>query len=283
MPLAHDLQYAIELARGAGRIILEQYGKVERLTKTHVRRRRMKPSPKPTAPASGISSPGLKKRFPGDGIVGEESETGDSITFDCPNPDGRVWVIDPIDGTNNFIAGLGNFAVCIGLLERGEPVLGVVYDVTRDLVYSAARGEGAWLGTRAPAGRPNPARRQLAAHAHQQPAQQARQTARLGRAVARADQLEDPHPRLGRPRSDSGRRGRRARRRSRSTASSGTSPPPRRSCSKRGDVLPHSQANRFSRSIFENYSGAKVPFVAAAPSAHAELLAGNASESLTVN
>ena len=65
-----------------------------------------------------------------------------------PDPLGRVWVIDPIDGTNNFVAGLGNFAVCIGLLERGEPVLGVVYDVTRELVYAAARGEGAWLGTR---------------------------------------------------------------------------------------------------------------------------------------
>jgi myo-inositol-1(or 4)-monophosphatase len=57
-------------------------------------------------------------------------------------------VIDPIDGTNNFIAGLGAFAVCIGLLERGEPLLGVVYDVTRDLAYAAARGEGAWLGTK---------------------------------------------------------------------------------------------------------------------------------------
>jgi myo-inositol-1(or 4)-monophosphatase len=59
-----------------------------------------------------------------------------------------VWVIDPIDGTNNFVAGLGNFGVCIGLLERGEPVLGVVLDVTRDLVYAAARGQGAWLGSR---------------------------------------------------------------------------------------------------------------------------------------
>jgi myo-inositol-1(or 4)-monophosphatase len=61
---------------------------------------------------------------------------------------GRNWVIDPIDGTNNFIAGLGNFAVCIALLDAGYPVLGVVYDVTRDQVYSAAKGHGAWLGAR---------------------------------------------------------------------------------------------------------------------------------------
>ena len=57
-------------------------------------------------------------------------------------------LIDPIDGTNNFIAGLGAFCVCIGLLEKGVPVLGVVYDVTRDLAYFAAKGEGAWLETR---------------------------------------------------------------------------------------------------------------------------------------
>jgi myo-inositol-1(or 4)-monophosphatase len=57
-------------------------------------------------------------------------------------------VIDPIDGTNNFVSGLGTFAVCIGLLERGEPILGVVYDVTRDQMYSASKGEGAWLGTK---------------------------------------------------------------------------------------------------------------------------------------
>src|SRR6185437_7716301 len=64
------------------------------------------------------------------------------------NPAGRNWVIDPIDGTNNFISGLANFAVCIGLVDAGQPVLGVVYDVTRDLMYTAARGEGAWLGSK---------------------------------------------------------------------------------------------------------------------------------------
>src|SRR5204862_2857113 len=91
---------------------------------------------------------GLRKRWPTDGIVGEESETGESITFDVRDPSGRAWVIDPIDGTNNFVAGLGNFAVCIGLMDRGYPILGVVYDITRDQVYSAAQGHGAWLGTR---------------------------------------------------------------------------------------------------------------------------------------
>jgi len=146
MNLTQDLQYAIDLARGAGKIVLEQYGKVERLTKTHAAASSEAVTEADRASQRFIVA-GLRNRYPTDGIVGEESETGDSITFECPDPRGRVWVIDPIDGTNNFVAGLGNFAVCIGLIEQGMPILGVVMDVTRDIVYSAARGEGAWLGT----------------------------------------------------------------------------------------------------------------------------------------
>jgi fructose-1,6-bisphosphatase/inositol monophosphatase family enzyme len=147
MSLSHDLQYAADLARAAGKIALEHYGKVERLTKTHV-----------TTTAEAVTEAdracqrlivaGLKKRFPEDGIIGEENDSGDAITFDVTNPAGRVWVIDPIDGTNNFIGGLGMFCVCIALLDAGHPVLGIVYDVTRDQLYCSARGEGAWLGSK---------------------------------------------------------------------------------------------------------------------------------------
>src|SRR3954469_403565 len=147
MTLAHDLQYAAELARGAGKIILEHYGKVQRLTKTHAAASEEAVTDADRASQRYVVA-GLRKRFPGDGVIGEENDTGSAITFDCPDAQGRNWVIDPIDGTNNFIAGLGNFAVCIGLMDGGEPVLGVVYDVTRDLMYTAARGEGAWLGSK---------------------------------------------------------------------------------------------------------------------------------------
>jgi myo-inositol-1(or 4)-monophosphatase len=148
MSLQHDLQYATELARGAGRVILDHYGNVERLTKTHAATTDEAVTDADRASQRFIVA-GLRQRFPKDGVVGEESDTGLSITFECPDPGGRVWVIDPIDGTNNFIAGLGAFCVCIGLLEAGEPVLGVVYDVTRDEMYCAARGQGAWRGARA--------------------------------------------------------------------------------------------------------------------------------------
>lgn len=143
MSLAHDLQYAIELARGAGKIVLDHYGKVARLTKRH-----QESVTDADRASQRFIVAGLRRRFPEDGIIGEENETGQAITFDVPDPNRRIWVIDPIDGTNNFIAGMGAFAVCIALMERGMPVLGVVFDVTRDLVYSSAAGEGCWLGTR---------------------------------------------------------------------------------------------------------------------------------------
>ncbi len=142
MDLRHDLQFAVEVARSAGLIVSEHYGKVRRLTKRHDEA----VTEVDRASQRHIVA-ALRRRFPTDGMIGEENETGDAITFECTNPLGRNWVIDPIDGTNNFIAGLGNFAVCIGLLDAGKPVLGVVYDVTRDLMYAAASGQGAWIGT----------------------------------------------------------------------------------------------------------------------------------------
>jgi myo-inositol-1(or 4)-monophosphatase len=147
MPLPDDLHHAIDLARGAGKIVLRNYGHVKRLTKTHAAATDEAVTETDRAAQRHIVA-GLRGRFPDDGIVGEESDSGESITFECEHPRGRNWVIDPIDGTNNFIAGLGNFAVCIGLLDAGEPVLGVVYDVTRDQVYAAARGRGASLDGR---------------------------------------------------------------------------------------------------------------------------------------
>ena len=147
MSLNHDLQYAIEVARGAGKIAMEHFGKVERLTKTHAATTEEAVTEGDRATQRYIVA-GLRKRFADDGIIGEENDRGDAITHERASRGERVWVIDPIDGTNNFVAGFPNFAVCIGLLDAGMPVLGVVYDVSRDLMYAAAKGEGCWLGNR---------------------------------------------------------------------------------------------------------------------------------------
>lgn len=139
-----DLAFATELARSAAKVALNHYGKVERQVKTHIAANQEAVTEADRNVQKHIVA-ALRAKFPTDGIIGEEDDSGLGITCDCPNPDGRVWVIDPIDGTNNFIGGFGNFCVCIGLMEKGYPVLGVVHDVTRNQTYRAAQGLGVHL------------------------------------------------------------------------------------------------------------------------------------------
>jgi myo-inositol-1(or 4)-monophosphatase len=135
-----DLSFVIATSRAAGALIREHYGKVERQTK-----RGEEAVTDADRASQRLIIEKLSARFPDDGFIGEENDDGSAITNRPPKRGARVWVIDPIDGTNNFVARLGNFAVCIGLLDAGMPVLGVVYDVCRDEVYAAEQGHGAWL------------------------------------------------------------------------------------------------------------------------------------------
>lgn len=73
---------------------------------------------------------------PDDGIIGEEGA-------DIPSKSGVSWVIDPIDGTVNFMYGLGEYAVSIGAMVDGQYVAGVVINVVKQTLYSAAVGHGA--------------------------------------------------------------------------------------------------------------------------------------------
>ena len=139
MPIADDLAFAIATARQAGVLVRECYGQVERLTK----RAGAEAVTEADRASQRLIVAELRARFPADGIIGEENDHGDTITNLDPESGERVWVIDPIDGTNNFVSGLGNFAVCIGLLDRGLPVAGVIYDVTRDEMFAGATGLGA--------------------------------------------------------------------------------------------------------------------------------------------
>jgi myo-inositol-1(or 4)-monophosphatase len=81
----------------------------------------------------------LRERFPAHAILAEESATSGL------EGDGPTWVIDPLDGTTNFAHGFPVFAVSIGLVDCGEPLVGVVYDPLRDELFAAARGQGAAL------------------------------------------------------------------------------------------------------------------------------------------
>jgi myo-inositol-1(or 4)-monophosphatase len=142
--LEETLAFTVRLARTAAEVALHHYGRVERLTKTHAAANQEAVTQADRDVQAHIVA-ALKAKHPADGVIGEEDDSGAGITARIPDPAARVWVIDPIDGTNNFIGGFGNFAVCIALLERGMPVLGVVHDVTRNTTYFAAKGVGMFV------------------------------------------------------------------------------------------------------------------------------------------
>jgi myo-inositol-1(or 4)-monophosphatase len=79
----------------------------------------------------------IKKYFPGDSILAEESGS-------TPGK-GRLWIIDPLDGTSNYIHRFPLFCVSIGVLEDGELIAGAIYDPTHKELFTAERGKGAFL------------------------------------------------------------------------------------------------------------------------------------------
>ncbi|WP_194165705.1 inositol monophosphatase family protein [Oceanobacillus sp. CFH 90083] len=81
----------------------------------------------------------IHESYPEHHIIGEEG-FGDTLS----NVDGTIWIIDPIDGTMNFIHQKRTFAISIGILHNGIGEIGFVYDVMGDNLYHAKRGEGAF-------------------------------------------------------------------------------------------------------------------------------------------
>lgn len=92
--------------------------------------------------AESLIAAALTADAPGSVVVGEE------LTPATARAGEVVWIVDPLDGTTNFLHGYPQYAVSIGCAVRGELCVGVVHDVPRDLVYRAATGHGAWLGER---------------------------------------------------------------------------------------------------------------------------------------
>ena len=89
--------------------------------------------------ADDLIACGLRAAFPHDGLLTEESDD-DLSRLEKE----RVWIVDPVDGTTEFINGTGDFSVQIALTVRGQPVLGVIYQPTEGLLYQAVRGGGAF-------------------------------------------------------------------------------------------------------------------------------------------
>ncbi|MDR0847377.1 MAG: inositol monophosphatase family protein [Lactobacillales bacterium] len=85
----------------------------------------------------------IKETYPDDSIMGEEAEEGENAKIDMKK--GRVWVVDPIDGTINFVLQNRDYAVMIATLTNGVPTLGLVYDVVENELFSGGPGYGVRL------------------------------------------------------------------------------------------------------------------------------------------
>lgn len=91
-------------------------------------------------------SKSLAAAMPEAAVLGEESVAANPALLDLLGGDKPVWVIDPIDGTNNFVRGDARFAVIVALVERASPVAGFLYDPLNDRMVWALQGQGAWSG-----------------------------------------------------------------------------------------------------------------------------------------
>ena len=85
----------------------------------------------------------ILEAFPQDQFFSEETKASDA-PYDIESE--FVWVIDPVDGTNNFAMGMPICAISLGLLRHGYPLYGIIYDAARDVLMRGGKGWGAWDG-----------------------------------------------------------------------------------------------------------------------------------------
>jgi myo-inositol-1(or 4)-monophosphatase len=129
------LKFAIETAQQAGAVLRREFerpkqisykGEVDIVTESDRR-------------SEAMIVARLKERFPGHAIVAEEG--GGAVAAGAK----YCWHVDPLDGTTNFAHGYPCFAVSIGLSEDNEPIAGAVFNPVSGELFTAARGEGAYL------------------------------------------------------------------------------------------------------------------------------------------
>jgi myo-inositol-1(or 4)-monophosphatase len=131
------LNVMVQAARKAGRTLKRDFGEVEKLQVS------LKgPANFVTAAdkrAEDILYQELSRARPGYGFLGEEGGRRDGADKT------HTWVVDPLDGTSNFLHGIPQFAVSVALEREGTIVAGVIYNPANDELYTAERGKGAFL------------------------------------------------------------------------------------------------------------------------------------------
>lgn len=131
------LNTTIKLAKKAGVKILEFYTDDMQITS----KKDDSPLTKADLAAHHIIVDGLQALTPDIPIISEESGVPD---YEERKNWDKFWIVDPLDGTKEFIKRNGEFTVNIALIEDGEPILGVVYTPAMDLLYYAEKGIGAF-------------------------------------------------------------------------------------------------------------------------------------------
>jgi len=132
------LNIAIRAARSAGNIIIRSLQHVDHLEVTTKGRNDFVTDVDRLAEQEIINA--IHKAYPDHAVLAEESgQQGDNET---------VWVIDPLDGTTNFLHGFPHYCVSIAVMVRGKIEHGVIYDPLRDEMFTATRGAGAQLNDR---------------------------------------------------------------------------------------------------------------------------------------
>ena len=133
------LEIAQEAVRSTGRVVAERFYGPKKVT--------FKGPSNPVTDVDELAEMKilsfLREEFPDFGFLGEESVgAGEKVGS------GYVWIVDPIDGTRNYVAGIPFFSMVIGLVCDGDVLLGVNYDPMRDEMFTAAKGKGAFLNGR---------------------------------------------------------------------------------------------------------------------------------------
>lgn len=137
MDIAVDIDFLKDTARRAGEAILEVYGSAFAVE--------VKEDASPLTEADRRSNAvildALRQRYPGVPVISEETR---ALPWSERRGWDWLWLVDPLDGTKEFIKRNGEFTVNIALVRDGEPVAGVVYQPVGDRLYWAAEGQGAW-------------------------------------------------------------------------------------------------------------------------------------------
>jgi len=129
---------AVRAARAAGAIIQRYMNRVDSLIVEEKSRLDFVSEVDRLAEAEIVKE--LKRAYPDHAILGEESgQIGKST---------KVWVVDPLDGTHNYLRGFPHFCVSIGFRDHGDLVHAVVYDPLRDELFTASKGDGAFVNDR---------------------------------------------------------------------------------------------------------------------------------------